>query len=90
MVDMGDIPFRTGGTSGVAHMLFGNWAELGEGVLHLDASACQRCGRVQLFADSRTRFPGRLSQASAAFVATVAAMLFLRVATFLATEADWL
>ena len=34
---MGDIPFRTGGTSGAAHLLFGNWAELGEDVLHLDA-----------------------------------------------------
>jgi len=55
MVDMGDIPFRTGGTSGAAHIFLGNWAELGEGVLHLDAFVCQNCGRVQLFADSRTR-----------------------------------
>ena len=55
MIDMGDIPFRTGGTSGAAHLLFGNWAELGEGVLHLDAFVCQKCVRVQLFADSRTR-----------------------------------
>jgi hypothetical protein len=36
-------------------MLFGNWAELGEDVLHLDAFLCHKCGRVQLFADSRTR-----------------------------------
>ena len=55
VVDMGDIPFRTGGTSGAAHLLFGNWAELGEDVLHLDAFLCQQCGRVQLFADSQTR-----------------------------------
>ena len=55
MVDMGDIPFRTGGTNGAAHIFLGNWAELGEGVLHLDAFVCQNCGRVQLFADSRTR-----------------------------------
>jgi hypothetical protein len=55
MVDMGDIPFRTGGTSRAAHLLFGNWAGLGEGVLHLDAFVCQKFGRVQLFADSRTR-----------------------------------
>lgn len=55
MTDMGDIPFRTGGTSGAAHLLFGNWAELGEGILHLDALVCQNCGRVQLFADSQTR-----------------------------------
>ncbi len=55
MVDMGDIPFRTGGTSGAAHLFFGNWAELGEGILHLDAFVCQSCGRVQLFADSETR-----------------------------------
>ncbi|TMI41725.1 hypothetical protein E6H21_02710 [Candidatus Bathyarchaeota archaeon] len=55
MVDMGDIPFRTGGTRGAAHLLFGDWAELGEGILHLDAFLCQNCGRVQLFADSQTR-----------------------------------
>jgi hypothetical protein len=55
MADMGDIPFRTGGSSGAAHLLFGNWAELGEGLLHLDAFVCQSCGRVQLFADSQTR-----------------------------------
>ena len=55
MTDMGDIPFRTGGMGGAAHMLFGNWAELGEGLLHLDAFVCQSCGRVQLFADQRTR-----------------------------------
>jgi hypothetical protein len=55
MMDMGDIPFRTGGSSGAAHLFFGNWAELGEGLLHLDAFVCQTCGRVQLFADSGTR-----------------------------------
>ncbi len=55
LVDMGDIPFRTGGTSGAAHILFGNWAELGEDVLHLDAFLYQDCGKVQLFADSKTR-----------------------------------
>jgi len=55
MADMGDIPFRTGGMGGAAHLLFGNWAELGEGLLHLDAFVCQGCGRVQLFADQQTR-----------------------------------
>jgi len=55
MADMGDIPFRTGGSSGAAHLLFGNWAELGEGLLHLDAFVSKSCGRVQLFADSQTR-----------------------------------
>ena len=55
MTDLGDIPFRTGGTSGAAHFLFGSWAELGEGVLHFDAFVCQSCGRIQLFADRQTR-----------------------------------
>ncbi|HEX4920122.1 MAG TPA: hypothetical protein VFV92_05215 [Candidatus Bathyarchaeia archaeon] len=55
MRDMGDVPFRTGGTSGAAHLLFGNWAELGEGLLHLDAFVCHSCGRVEFFADSQTR-----------------------------------
>jgi hypothetical protein len=55
MSDMGDIPFRTGGTGPVGHLIMGSWAELGESLLHLDAFVCQNCGRVQLFADSQTR-----------------------------------
>ena len=46
---MGDIPFRTGGTGPVGHLILGSWAELGENLLHLDAFICQNCGRVQLF-----------------------------------------
>jgi hypothetical protein len=55
MMDMGDNPFRTGGSTGAAHLLLGNWAELGEDILHLDVFVCQSCGRVQLFADRQTR-----------------------------------
>ncbi len=50
-----DVPFRIGGTSGSWHLLFGDWAELGEGLLSFDVFLCPKCGRVQLFADKRTR-----------------------------------
>jgi len=55
MEDMGDIPFRTGGTRGAWKLLLGEWAEVGEGLLNLDAYVCRTCGRVQLFADRQTR-----------------------------------
>jgi hypothetical protein len=39
---------RVGGTSGGWKLLFGEWAELGEGMLDLDVWACGRCRRVEL------------------------------------------
>jgi hypothetical protein len=50
-----DVPFRIGGTSGSWHLLFGDWAELGEGLLSFDVNVCHKCGRVQLFAEEKTR-----------------------------------
>ena len=40
--------FRVGGTSGGWKLLFGEWAELGEGMLDLEVWACRACGRVEL------------------------------------------
>ncbi|OLE71820.1 hypothetical protein AUF78_00350 [archaeon 13_1_20CM_2_51_12] len=54
MVDMGDIPFRTGGTSGAAHLLFGNWAELGEDVSTWTRSSVRT---VEGFSSSQTLRP---------------------------------
>jgi hypothetical protein len=40
--------FRVGGTTGGWKLLFGEWAELGEGTLRLEVFACPRCGKVEL------------------------------------------
>lgn len=50
---LGDEEFRVGGTSGGWKLLFGELAELGEGMLKLEVRACQSCGQVDL------RVPGR-------------------------------
>jgi hypothetical protein len=50
---MGVEEFRVGGTSGGWKLLFGEWAELGEGFLRLEVLACSTCGFVE------TRMPPR-------------------------------
>jgi hypothetical protein len=40
--------FRVGGTSGGWKLLFGEWAELGEGMLKLEVRACTNCRTVDL------------------------------------------
>jgi hypothetical protein len=45
---MGVQDLRVGGTSGGWKLLFGEWAELGEGFLQLEALACGRCRHVEL------------------------------------------
>ncbi len=50
-----DVPFRIGGSSGGWHLMFGQWAELGEQLLSFDLYVCHQCGRVQLFADEQTQ-----------------------------------
>ncbi|HJW23084.1 MAG TPA: hypothetical protein VJ506_11705 [Candidatus Limnocylindrales bacterium] len=40
--------FRVGGTSGGWKLLFGEWAELGEGMLKLEVRACTTCRTVDL------------------------------------------
>jgi hypothetical protein len=44
--------FRTGGSTGAAHLLFGQWAELGEEKLSFEIFACPACRHVEL------RLPG--------------------------------
>ena len=53
MQSMGVEEFRVGGTSGGWKLLFGEWAELGEGILKLEVLACGACGYVE------TRMPPR-------------------------------
>jgi ribosomal protein L40E len=45
---MGVEEFRVGGTSGGWKLLFGEFAELGEGMLKLEVLACRSCGNVEL------------------------------------------
>jgi hypothetical protein len=44
----GIVEFRTGGTGGGMKLLFGEWAELGEGKLPLELLVCQSCRSVEL------------------------------------------
>jgi hypothetical protein len=49
MQSLGQLPIRTGGTSGGWQLLFGTWAEVGEGVLPLDVYRCPKCRRIEFF-----------------------------------------
>jgi hypothetical protein len=50
---MGIEEFRVGGTTGGWKLLFGEWAELGEGMLNLELFACGSCGKVELRVPAR-------------------------------------
>ena len=45
---MGVEAFRVGGTTGGWKLLFGEFAELGEGMLQLEVRACGSCRQVEL------------------------------------------
>lgn len=45
---MGTEEFRMGGTTGGWKLMFGEFAELGEGKLNLEVLACGSCGKVEL------------------------------------------
>lgn len=45
---MGVEQFRVGGSTGGWKLLFGEWAELGEGMLPFELLACPSCRRVEL------------------------------------------
>jgi len=55
MRSAGAAPFRIGGTSGGWKLVFGEWAELGEQMLPLNIYVCPNCGKIELFADEKTR-----------------------------------
>lgn len=46
---LGQMPLRSGGTSGGWNFLFGPWAALGEQVIKIDAYRCSNCGHLELF-----------------------------------------
>lgn len=47
LTSMGVEQFRIGGSSGGWKLLFGEWAELGENMLPLEALACEECRKVE-------------------------------------------
>ena len=52
---MGVEQFRVGGTSGGWKLVFGELAELGEGMLRLEVRACSSCGQLELRVPSGAR-----------------------------------
>ena len=48
LLSLGTPAFRIGGSSGPAHLLLGNWAELGESKVEFEVLACDSCGHVEL------------------------------------------
>ena len=48
LVTIGAEKFRVGGTTGGWKLVFGEWAELGEDMLHMEVFACPKCRRVEL------------------------------------------
>jgi hypothetical protein len=46
---LGQFPVRVGGSSGPWHLLLGEWADMSEGVLPLDAYRCSQCGRLEFY-----------------------------------------
>lgn len=53
IVSHGVEEFRTGGTSGGWKLLFGELAELGEGMVRFELLACRECGHVEFRLPSR-------------------------------------
>ena len=56
------VPFRVGGTGPGMRLLIGAWAELGEEPIPIDLFLCSKCGRIQPFANAKTR--ARLERAA--------------------------
>jgi hypothetical protein len=61
MEPLGQLPLRTGGLTGGWHMVFGELADAGEGILTLDVFRCRECKRVEFF-DLDLSIPARGSR----------------------------
>ncbi len=49
------VPFRVGGTGPGLRLLIGEWVELGEEPIPINLFVCAQCGRIQPFANEKTR-----------------------------------
>ena len=45
---LGETDLRTGGSRGAWKLIFGEWAELGEGTMKVELLACPQCRRLEL------------------------------------------
>jgi hypothetical protein len=45
---LGETDLRTGGSRGAWKLIFGEWAELGEGTMRVELLACPQCRRLEL------------------------------------------
>lgn len=63
METLGRLPIRTGGVSGGWHMVFGELADAGEGIVELDVFRCRECKRVEFY-DLDLSIPAPGSRAS--------------------------
>ncbi len=45
---LGETDLRTGGSRGAWKLIFGEWAELGEGTMKVELLACPECRRLEL------------------------------------------
>ena len=45
---LGEADLRTGGSRGAWKLIFGEWAELGEGTMKVEVLACPRYRRLEL------------------------------------------
>jgi hypothetical protein len=51
---LGQTDLRTGGSRGAWKLIFGEWAELGEGTMKVELLACPKCRRLDLRLPERT------------------------------------
>ena len=55
MVFAGENDFRIGGMSPGWKLVFGRWAEATEDIIPLGVYICPKCGRVEFYANEKTR-----------------------------------
>lgn len=55
MVNIGAVGFRIGGTSGGWKLLIGEWAELGEDKIPMNIFVCEKCDKIEFYANEKTK-----------------------------------
>jgi hypothetical protein len=48
-VSIGQIPFRTHGSTGMGKLFLGDWAELNEEKVPIDIFRCETCGHLEMY-----------------------------------------
>ncbi len=55
MLNIGAVPFRVGGTSGGWKLALGELAELGEDKIPMDICVCEKCDKIEFYANEKTK-----------------------------------